>query len=68
MSERKKVINTPFLLSGINFGSSDSSVKVRTSGFDEPDIPPVENTVVPNGYVRTFQGWIFTIDAWSTNT
>lgn len=66
MSQRKKVINTPFLLSGINFGSSDFSVKPRTSGFEEPDIPPVENTVVPNGYVRTFQGWIFTIDAWST--
>ena len=66
MATRKKVIHTPFLLTGINFGSPDgSSPRKETTGGESPEIPNVTDTTVPEGYVRTYQGFLFTIDAWS---
>lgn len=66
MATRKKVIHTPFLLTGINFGSPDgSSPKKETTEGNSPEIPNVTDAIVPDGYVRTSQGFLFTIDAWS---
>jgi hypothetical protein len=70
MATRKKVINTPFLLTGTatlipdNPPPSNPLLPPENAG----DIPHIDDVTIPAGYVRTYQGWPFTIDAWSPYT
>lgn len=62
-----KVIHTPILLRG----GKQNLLPESTSPNDPPVIErtePIQSTKVPDGYVRTSNGWNFLIDAWSPNS
>lgn len=65
MAKRRKVISTPFLLQGYKLASPEDVARNSLPPENAGPIPRASDVVVPEGYVRTYQGWVFTMDAWS---